>query len=177
MKLLEQRAALRGHSRCTLGNQARWRRTAGRLLDQCRSPRAPGLDRRLKCDLGLPEQVVNEPFESRIEFDRVNFGPQQHAKKARRAGRDAFWWPSPVRIGPEAARLSALSDGTDGLSGLSSPKRYLWDKDPRPEAWVNNRAGLASGEPAPPIIGPIDRRFIRVDHPAITADLAPLTGR
>ena len=40
--------------------------------------------------------------------------------------------------GVEAARLAARRSGTEGSSGLSSPKRYLWDEDPPGDSWRFN---------------------------------------
>lgn len=110
-------------------------------------------------DLGQVEHGYSEPFESRLEFAAADFGPQRFAARASRNKRDAFWWPSSVRIGPEAARLSALTDGTEGASGLSSPKRYLWDGAARPVPWVNNDYGRAPGEDPQEIRGPIVSRL------------------
>lgn len=110
-------------------------------------------------DLSRAEQVYSEPFESRIEFAAADFGPIRHASGSQRIKREAFWWPSPVRVGPEAARLASLTDGTEGASGLSSPKRYLWDLAMRPQPWTNNVAQLAPGEEPQEIRGPIISRL------------------
>ena len=76
-------------------------------------------------DLGRPERVYREPFESRIEFSQASFG-KEHV--ARRAGRGrSFVWPSLVRVGPEALRIVGDTQGTETTTGMSSPKRYLWD--------------------------------------------------
>lgn len=110
-------------------------------------------------DLSRVEHVYSEPFESRIEFAAVDFGPLRHASGASRNKREAFWWPSPVRVGPEAARLAAMTDGTDGASGLSSPKRYLWDAEPRIQPWINNNANLPEGAEPQEIRGPMISRL------------------
>ena len=98
-------------------------------------------------DLTRPELVGLSPFVSRLEFNRTQFGP---TKLTRQSGRihPAFAWPSLVRIGSEAVHLSYLSNGTEGSSGLSSPKRYLWDTEPQPHDWRYNAGtqGDASGE-------------------------------
>ena len=79
-------------------------------------------------DLGQPERTYRRPFESRVEFAQANLG-KDHI--ARRSGRTrAFLWPSLVRVGPEAMRLASVAEGTETTSGLSSPKRYLWDDEP-----------------------------------------------
>lgn len=106
-------------------------------------------------DLSRPERRYAHPFESRVEFHPANFGRVEHSMNSGRPGRDAFWWPSPVRVGPEAAWLSGKNDGTHGDSGLSGPKRYLWDKASRPQPWVNNPGLLPKGAHIPAIRGPI----------------------
>ncbi|WP_306114443.1 MULTISPECIES: virulence factor SrfB [unclassified Roseovarius] len=110
-------------------------------------------------DLSRVEEVYSEPFESRIEFSSSNFGSVRHASDSERTKREAFWWPSPVRIGPEAARLASLTDGTEGSSGLSSPKRYLWDTTERPQPWSNNNAHLEADAEPQEIRGPIISRL------------------
>jgi len=93
-------------------------------------------------DLSHPERVYDEPFPSRIEFVRSAFGDE---KLSRRSGRSsAFLWPAVTRVGFEAQALSYFSHGTEGSTGLSSPKRYLWDTGPRHHAWRFN-AGPATG--------------------------------
>ena len=76
-------------------------------------------------DFSHPEQVYDEPFPSRVEFVRGAFGDE---KLSRRSGRaSAFMWPTVTRVGFEAQALSYFSHGTEGNTGLASPKRYLWD--------------------------------------------------
>lgn len=104
-------------------------------------------------DLSHPEQVYNEPFPSRIEFVRSAFGDE---KLSRRSGRSsAFLWPTVTRVGFEAQALSYFSHGTEGNTGLSSPKRYLWDSDARHHAWRFNAGpdGLG-GDSGPVTTGP-----------------------
>ena len=110
-------------------------------------------------DLSRVEHVYSEPFESRIEFAAVDFGPLRHASGSNRNKREAFWWPSPVRVGPEAARLASLTDGTEGASGLSSPKRYLWDAEARVQPWINNNGNLPEGAEPQEIRGPMISRL------------------
>lgn len=104
-------------------------------------------------DLSQPEQVYDEPFPSRIEFVRGGFGDE---KLSRRSGRSsAFLWPTVTRVGFEAQALSYYSHGTEGNTGLSSPKRYLWDTDPRHHAWrFNPGPDGASGDSGPVTTGP-----------------------
>ena len=85
-------------------------------------------------DLGRPEDYHRRPFESRVEFAQADFGPEHIARRSGRT-RPAFLWPSPVRVGPEATRLVHASEGTETVSGLSSPKRYLWDVEAVSQDW------------------------------------------
>ena len=84
-------------------------------------------------DLSQPEFTYNGLLESRVEFSEFQMLPDAALRRARRAG--GFMWPSPVRIGPEALRLVAGDQGTEAVSGLSSPKRYIWDDSPVLQDW------------------------------------------
>lgn len=92
-------------------------------------------------DLSRPEQIYREPFESRLEFNKVLFGMPECIGLSRRSGRrtEAFVWPTVVRVGNEAARLAEQSAAASGSTGMSSPKRYLWDMKPRHQEWRYNR--------------------------------------
>lgn len=72
---------------------------------------------------------------------------------SRRSGRQtpAFAWPSAVRIGPEAARLATQAVCAEGTTGMSSPKRYLWDERPWAAdlALQHQRQHRAHGQPRP----------------------------
>ena len=101
-------------------------------------------------DLSRPEWVHEKPFDSHVEFARASFGRDA---AARRAGRPlAFHWPSPLRVGPEAVRLSGLRRGNEGATGLTSPKRYLWDERPSQQSWRYLDPG--EGEVDPVVRGP-----------------------
>lgn len=89
-------------------------------------------------DLTEPQRVYNEPFESRVEFAQAILGKEHLACKSGR--NDAFVWPTIARVGPEAARLANRRRGTEGSTGLSSPKRYLWDEDRYEPGWRFNVA-------------------------------------
>ncbi|MCR4666325.1 MAG: virulence factor SrfB [Desulfovibrio sp.] len=95
-------------------------------------------------DMDEPENVYTDPFETRVEFSEIAFGNEVYS---RRSGRrtPAFVFPSPVRIGPEAARLSTQSVCAEGATGMSSPKRYLWDERDWQQSWRFNTKG--NGEP------------------------------
>jgi len=124
-----------------LGNS----RSCGFLVEQ-----TPGRDRSIADsyrlalrDISQPEQTSDLPFESRVEFARAAFGREEWSLQSGRGS--AFDWPSPVRVGPEALRLSAMNRGNEGQTGLSSPKRYLWDEKPRLTPWRFNPATDAEG--------------------------------
>ncbi|AUL46547.1 hypothetical protein BTL55_05815 [Bordetella trematum] len=91
-------------------------------------------------DMSAPEQVYDHPFESRVEFAKINLGMDQWSMQSGR--HDAFAWGSMTRVGSEAAKLAALREGTEGSTGLSSPKRYLWDERPYDQVWRLNTSSL-----------------------------------
>ncbi len=104
-------------------------------------------------DLSQPERVYDEPFPSRVEFVRGSFGDE---KLSRRSGRtSAFLWPTATRVGYEAQALSYFSHGTEGSTGLSGPKRYLWDTDLRHHPWrFNPGPDGFGGDSGPVTTGP-----------------------
>lgn len=72
-------------------------------------------------------------FASRIEFSRASFGKESLSRWSGRT--NAFYWPSLVRVGPEAQRLVAQSHTTTDVTGLSGPMRYLWDDAAGEQPW------------------------------------------
>jgi hypothetical protein len=104
-------------------------------------------------DLTEPTQVYDRPFASHTEFARAEFG------NARRTpGLSSFAWPTAVRVGPEAIRLNSLSTGAEGRTGLSAPKRYLWDTRESLQQWYFNHANQARRTAPDPVGGPIMTR-------------------
>ncbi|THD52710.1 virulence factor SrfB [Enterobacteriaceae bacterium ML5] len=78
--------------------------------------------------------LISEPlFTSRLEFSEAKFGKHHFSMESGRE--DAFVWPSFARVGDEASGLAARRVGTEGTSGISSPRRYLWDDTPSARAW------------------------------------------
>jgi hypothetical protein len=130
-------------------------RTCGLLVEENPGGEGPSLNNAVPLalrDLSRPELVHSRPFDSRVEFAQASFGRDA---VSRRSGRpNAFRWGSPVRVGPEALRLAAETRGNEGATGLSSPKRYLWDRRPNLQGWRFN--GLASDGVTrePPVSGP-----------------------
>lgn len=103
-------------------------RTCGILIEQFPGESRVDLARSFPLeirDLSRPEFHYSGLFPSRVEFADLRFGDDRYASRSGR--RNAFLWPSFVRIGPEAVRLVQGEQGTETASGLSSPKRYLWD--------------------------------------------------
>ena len=87
-------------------------------------------------DLSEPHLAYQDAFQSLVEFSELKFGYENWAVKA--GIRDSFLWPSPIRVGPEANRLSGKSHGVEGNTGLSAPKRYLWDENEADQQWYFN---------------------------------------
>lgn len=125
-----------------LGNS----RTCGLLIEADTGELGADITKAVKLrlrDLSRPTQVYSDPFASRLEFSRASFG-RDHLSLRSGLG-DRFSWPSIVRVGPEAVRLAGHRRGSEGASGLSSPKRYLWDDDKRDDSWRFN-SPFISGE-------------------------------
>jgi hypothetical protein len=90
-------------------------------------------------DLMQPDVSYHEPFTSNVAFSRAFFHDRGDdvGGEITMSGRtrEGFDWPSLVRVGPEASRLAARSRREEGQTSMSSPKRYLWDRDLRPLEW------------------------------------------
>lgn len=110
-------------------------------------------------DLNRPEHIYTEPFESRVEFSQAFFGKDHFSVRSGR--HDAFQWPTIARIGNEASRLAACRKGSEGSTGLSSPKRYLWDEKFYGHGWRFNGSYVQDCNPlatAAPFANLIDER-------------------
>lgn len=124
-------------------------RTCGILIES-HPQESDGLRKRYELelrDLTHPHQVYAEPFESRIEFAQAMFGKENFSAHSGRS--DAFVWPTMARVGREATRLASRRRGTEGSTGVSSPKRYLWDEESYEPGWRLNCAfnRTEAGEP------------------------------
>ena len=84
-------------------------------------------------DLSQPEQVYDDPFESRLEFALARFGSTNFAAAGGRS--DAFTWPTIVRVGPEAMRLPGCGAAAraalacrarSGICGTRTKARQPW---------------------------------------------------
>ncbi len=83
-------------------------------------------------DLARPHLTYSETFESHVELAQPCFGQDDLSEQCRA---NAYLWPSIVRVGPEAVRLRDQAEGTEALSGLTSPKRYLFDITAQQQPW------------------------------------------
>ncbi|QDH15309.1 hypothetical protein E3E11_04985 [Oecophyllibacter saccharovorans] len=112
-------------------------------------------------DLSQVDRGYDRPFSSRIEFARASFGRENYSRRSGRA--HAFAWPSPVRTGPQAERLMAERSGNEGNTGLSTPKRYLWDTRPAAQGWVYNNGDDARPDaPELPVNGPFRAQLYKI---------------
>jgi hypothetical protein len=108
-------------------------------------------------DLERPQHVYAEPFDSDVQLAQAHFGKEYLSRFSTRTR--AFFWPSLVRVGPEAARYRQFAEGTEGASGMSSPKRYLCDVDPVNQEW-RFQPGDYGAKREPPTIDRAARRFV-----------------
>lgn len=132
-------------------------RTCGILIEDHKQE-SNGLHRRYELelrDLSCPVRVYNEPFESRIEFAQASFGKDNFSAQSGRS--EAFQWPTIARIGREASRLASLRRGTEGATGLSSPKRYLWDQESFEPGWRFNTQYVTSDSEPHATAAPVSR--------------------
>jgi hypothetical protein len=112
-------------------------------------------------DLTEPERSYGEPFESQVELSQACFG-RDHLSVHSGANR-AFFWPSPVRVGPEAARFRQTAQGTEVVTGLSSPKRYLCDIGAVHQEWRfpdRDYDPFDTGRKSNPLIDKAIRQFV-----------------
>jgi hypothetical protein len=80
-------------------------------------------------DLSEPHQTYEDPFESDVQLAQAQFGKEYLSRASMRAR--AFFWPSLVRVGPEAARFRSRA------ACRSSPKLRS------PAEWLATSAGCA----------------------------------
>lgn len=80
-----------------------------------------------------PSITYSDSFEMRCEFTKANFGDIVIPE-----WKNNFEWPSIVRVGIEAKNRAISAGKTGVISGMSSPKRYLWDTDKREMSWYYN---------------------------------------
>ncbi len=100
-------------------------------------------------DVSRPEIIYSEPFESRVEFAQAWFGMDHLSRLSGRTR--AFFWPSLMRVGPEANRFRSQKTGTEPMGGMSSPKRYLWDVNPVNQEWRFPQKDYTAEGMGPPV--------------------------
>mgnify|MGYP002854246690 CR=1 FL=1 len=83
-----------------------------------------------------PDGTLNrtqKSFDMRVAFQKTDFGLKSAVNSKQ------FIWPSLVRLGDEAQKLThqtvSLEQGDEVFSTYSSPKRYLWDDKAMKEEW------------------------------------------
>jgi hypothetical protein len=86
-------------------------------------------------NISEPWKVYEEPFSMNLTFHQAKFGTISIPKFPK-----IFSWPSVLRIGEEAQILLNKYDVSqfvfdEPLNTLSSPKRYLWDKNVSSKPW------------------------------------------
>ncbi|TQI80534.1 hypothetical protein FHU10_4595 [Serratia fonticola] len=104
-------------------------------------------------DLSAPHFLHNGLFSSRVEFAQAKFGKSNFSFESGRD--DAFLWPSILRVGNEACRLAQQRQGENGSTGLSSPRRYLWDEARFTPGWRFNRTAENSQYEPPAAAAPL----------------------
>ncbi|MCR4553779.1 MAG: virulence factor SrfB, partial [Succinivibrionaceae bacterium] len=88
-------------------------------------------------NLTNPLYVYDEPFSSCVEFAKTSFVDLPIVGSV--FDSSSFAWTSMVRTGFEAESLTFGKNGNEGNTGLSSPKRYLWDEEIATTEWrLNN---------------------------------------
>lgn len=101
-------------------------------------------------DFTHPEQVYNRPFSSNVEFAYPSFSPLVPELPSQ-----MFNWHSMVRVGDEAQQLSWTLQGNEGSTGMSSPKRYLWDTDDSDSNWKINLSSVYGHSQGDALMDPI----------------------
>jgi len=86
-------------------------------------------------DLSAPYKTYNDLFSMRLAFIEPNFGKVDFNPPFPDMLFDMFKWPSLVRVGKEAERMTVINDKTDTHFTMSSPKRYLWDERESKVLW------------------------------------------
>ncbi|MCE2574124.1 virulence factor SrfB [Komagataeibacter sp. FNDCR2] len=105
-------------------------------------------------DLARPSCNYKGIFPSRVEFGKASFGLDHRSRGSGRSA--AFYWPGQVRVGQQAERMLTSKRGTEGGSGLATPKRYLWSREPWMNGWYFNTTDDCN---TPPDEQPVTGRF------------------
>ncbi|MBN1436012.1 MAG: virulence factor SrfB [Sedimentisphaerales bacterium] len=115
----------------------------------------------------LPCRKNTKPFETHMEFVRPRSAHGNININER------FEGISLIRLGDDAIEAATDRPITGMLSGMSSPKRYLWDSGPRPTDWCFT--DLDSRGTCQPIAGDV-LRYIDPDQPFRKPEVALLAS-
>lgn len=128
--------------------------TTALLVDRsARDDRLAGIETLRLRELTAPSRVHREPFHTFGEFDRPDLG---NAVASRLSGRaDAFYWPSLMRVGEEARRLSLRASAVPGLTGLGNLRSMLDETSPRASSWRFSRDEALGADPGPVVAGEV----------------------
>ena len=135
-------------------------RTCGMLIENYPNEDSVELNNSMKLqmrDLQRPWLTYDEPFESHVTLSQAWFGKENLSRSSGRS--DAFFWPTMVRVGPEASRIKASQSGLEAIIGMSAPKRYLWDVSPVNQPWRFPQADYSEDGEMPPV-GKVARRYL-----------------
>ena len=118
-------------------------------------------------DLSVPTERHTGPVGSEIEFCPPPFDQGPFSRMSGRS--DAMHWPSLVRIGNEARRLSHRANAAAGVTGLADLKSRLNDTAESPTIWRFSQA-TADERPGAIVSGAI------LDHLAEDGELTDIAG-
>ncbi|WP_337261994.1 MULTISPECIES: virulence factor SrfB [unclassified Serratia (in: enterobacteria)] len=121
-------------------------------------------------DLSQPHHLYPGLFASWTEFAEAKFGKPHHSFASGRD--DAFQWPTFTRVGHEACRLAQQRQGENGSTGLSSPRRYLWDQERYLPGWRFNRTAEHSPLEPPASAAPLAQLLNDEGQPLYTLPLS-----
>lgn len=102
-------------------------------------------------------------FASTVEFDRSSLAIEPFSRRSRR--RNAFLWPSLVRVGAEARRLSMRGSAVEGVTGLSGLKDQLSETDTSAALWRYAGSPDRSSTPGPMVTDPLLARLSENGEP------------
>lgn len=119
-------------------------------------------------DLSRPTLQHRGPIPGIVEFDNQTFG---NPVLSRRSGRtDAFAWPSIVRIGCEAQRLSLRANAVDGLTGQSDLHARLTNTARSDNVWRYSTPDSHTHKVGPMVVGEVLRHVSEDGEPLQRSD-------
>jgi hypothetical protein len=101
------------------------------------------------------DKILNQPFSPEDESEEYIFDSRVQFRESMFQHQDiedtshTFRYPSIVCVGKEAAHFGNKSSNDDKSTGMSAPKRYLWDNDERssyPWHFSNGRRSTINGK-------------------------------